>query len=75
VVQVDKRPSGGEVRVHELYGGSSVAVAVDPARAEVARAAGAAAARRLGAPPAYARVDLVLLDDGWAVGELELIEP
>ncbi|MDN4174637.1 hypothetical protein QWY28_16875 [Nocardioides sp. SOB77] len=75
VVQVDKRPSGGEVRVHELYGGSSVAVAVDPARAEVARAAVAAAARRLGAPPAYARVDLVLLDDGWAVGELELIEP
>ncbi|NHC23814.1 hypothetical protein G6553_11600 [Nocardioides sp. IC4_145] len=81
VGQVDKRPAGGEVRVHELYGGSSAAVPVDPTRAEVARAAVVAAARRLGAPPAYARVDLVLLEGqeglggGWAVSELELIEP
>ncbi|MCR6032288.1 hypothetical protein GGQ22_12685 [Nocardioides sp. zg-579] len=75
VGQVDKRPAGGEVRVHELYGGTSAAVPVDPARAELARAAVAAAARRLGSPPAYARVDLVLLEGGWAVGELELIEP
>jgi hypothetical protein len=78
VGQVDKRPAGDEVRVHELYGGSSAAVPVDPVRAEVARAAVTAAAHRLGAPPAYARVDLVLLDEpvgGWAVSELELIEP
>ncbi|MDN4162579.1 ATP-grasp domain-containing protein [Nocardioides abyssi] len=75
VGQVDKRPAGEEVRVHEVYGGSSVAVPVDPARAEVARAAVAAGGRLLGSAPAYARVDLVLLDEGWAVSELELIEP
>ncbi|WKN47949.1 RimK family alpha-L-glutamate ligase [Nocardioides sp. Arc9.136] len=75
VGQVDKRPSGSEVRVHELYGGSSVAVEVDPARADVARAAVAAAGRLLAGPPAYARVDLVQLDGAWVVSELELIEP
>lgn len=75
VGQVDKRPAGGEVRVHELYGGSSVVAPVDPARAEVARVAVAAAGRRLGRAPAYARVDLVQHDGAWVVSELELIEP
>lgn len=75
VAQVDKRPSGDEIRVHELYGGSTAAVPVDPDRAEVARAAVVAAGRRLGAAPSYARVDLVQLDGAWVVGELELIEP
>lgn len=75
VGQVDKRPAGGEVRVHELYGGSSVVAPVDPARAEVARVAVVAAGSRLGRAPAYARVDLVQLDGAWVVSELELIEP
>lgn len=75
LAQVDKRPGGAEIRVHELYGGSAVAVPVDPVRAEAARAALAAAARRLGDAASYARVDLVELDGAWAVSELELIEP
>ena len=38
--QVDKRPGGDEVRVHEEYGGSSVAVPLDPERAALAEARG-----------------------------------
>ena len=38
--QVDKRPGGDEVRVHEEYGGSSVAVPLDPERAALAEAGG-----------------------------------
>ncbi|WP_435746303.1 ATP-grasp domain-containing protein [Nocardioides sp. SYSU DS0663] len=75
VSQVDKRPAGGEIRVHELYGGHAAPAPLDPARAEVARAAVAAAAARLGAAPSYARVDLVELAGAWVVSELELIEP
>ena len=38
--QVDKRPGGDEVRVHEEYGGSSVAVPLDPERAALAERRG-----------------------------------
>lgn len=75
VAQVDKRASGGEVRVHERYGGSSHPVAIDPARAEVAAAAVREAAGLLDADLAYARVDLMEWDGRWVVSELELIEP
>ncbi len=39
VSQVDKRPGGDEVRVHEAYGGRSVAVPLDPERAALAEEA------------------------------------
>jgi len=69
LTQTDKRPGGGEIRVQEEYGGTTVAAPLDPERAALAEAAVAAAG---GA--AYARVDLMHLD-GWCVSEVELIEP
>ena len=75
VAQVDKVPAAGEVRVHELYGGRSVPVPLDPVRAGVAAEAVGAVERRTGAELAYARVDLMAWQDDWVVSELELIEP
>lgn len=78
VSQVDKRTGGDEVRVHEAYGGSSVAAPLDPERgalAEAAVAAVAAVADTQGREPAYARVDVMRWQDAWVVSELELIEP
>ncbi len=75
VVQVDKRPAPGEVRVHEEYGGSMVAVPVDGAAVEVALAAVAAAEEIVGRRLDYARVDLLEIDGKLVVGEIELIEP
>jgi glutathione synthase/RimK-type ligase-like ATP-grasp enzyme len=75
VSQVDKLAAGGEIRVHEMYGGSSRPVPLDPERAALAEAAVAAAAARWSADLAYARVDLMHWDDAWTVSELELIEP
>ena len=73
--QVDKRPGGGEVRVHEEYGGSSVAVPLDAERAALAEHAVAAVGEWFGRAPAYARIDLMRWEDAWVVSELELIEP
>lgn len=78
VAQVDKSVadgSGGEVRVHEMYGGSSRPVPLDPDRAGVAERAVRIAAALRGADLAYARVDLMLWDGAWVLSELELIEP
>ena len=75
VAQVDKLPAAGEVRVHELHGGSSRPVPLDPVRAGVAVEAVRAVQRRTGADLAYARVDLMVWRDAWVVSELELIEP
>ncbi|AIY18699.1 hypothetical protein GUY44_17295 [Pimelobacter simplex] len=75
VAQVDKVAADGEVRVHELYGGSSRPVPLDAARAAVAADAVRAAADRRGADLAYARVDLMVWEGAWVVSELELIEP
>ena len=75
VAQVDKAPAAGEVRVHELYGGHSRPVPLDPARAEVAAEAVRAVERRTGADLAYARIDLMSWEGAWVVSELELIEP
>jgi len=75
VAQVDKRAAGGEVRVHEAYGGSSVAADLDPVRAALAENAVAAVGARRGREPAYARVDVMRWEDAWVVSELELIEP
>lgn len=75
VAQVDKRPGGGEIRVHEHHGGRSARVELDPARARVAEQAVHDAAALRGADLAYARVDLMQWDGAWVVSELELIEP
>ncbi len=75
VAQVDKRAAGEEVRVHELYGGSSRPVPLDAGRAAVAEDAVRRAGRLRGADLAYARVDLMVWEEAWVVSELELIEP
>ncbi|HVK28856.1 MAG TPA: hypothetical protein VM575_10970 [Nocardioides sp.] len=75
VAQVDKVAAAGELRVHELYGGSSRPVPIDPGRARVAADAVRAVEARTGADLAYARVDLMAWQDQWVVSELELIEP
>ena len=78
VAQVDKSVADGvegEVRVHEVYGGSSRPVPLDPDRAGVAEHAVRTVAKRLDADLAYARVDLMEWDGAWVVGEIELIEP
>lgn len=75
VAQVDKVAAGEEIRVHELYGGSSHPVPLDPGRAGVAEHAVRTVAARLGADLSYARVDLMQWQDAWVVSELELIEP
>lgn len=75
VSQVDKRPGGDEVRVHELYGGGSRQGRLTPETAQLAEAAVRAAAERLGSTPSYARVDMMRWEGTLAVSELELIEP
>ena len=71
-----KRPAAGEIRVHEMYGGSTVAVQVTEEAADLARHTVAAAAGLLGRPLDYARVDQMRLADGrLAVSELEATEP
>jgi len=75
VSQVDKRPGGDEVRVHEAYGGRSVPVPLDPERAALAEEAVAVVGRLGHRVPAYARVDVMRWEDAWVVSELELIEP
>jgi glutathione synthase/RimK-type ligase-like ATP-grasp enzyme len=75
VSQVQKVPSGGDIRVNELYGGSSRAVALGTEHAALAEAAVAAAADRHGRTIDYARVDLLAYGGRLVVSELELIEP
>ena len=75
VSQVDKVVAGREIRVHELYGGSSRAVELGDEQGRLAQRAVAAAAARWGAELTYARVDMMVWDGASAVSELELIEP
>ena len=76
VAQVRKLPAGNEIRVHEAYGGSTVAVALDPEAAALARRAVEVAERVVGGTLVYARVDLLRMPDGaLAVSELEVTEP
>ena len=75
VSQVDKVVAGSEIRVHELYGGSSRAVDLGDEQGGLAERAVAAAAARWRAELSYARVDMMFWDGAWAVSELELIEP
>jgi glutathione synthase/RimK-type ligase-like ATP-grasp enzyme len=76
VSQVDKLPAGDEIRVHEHFGGSSRPVPLRDEAAELAFAAFAAAAGRLGRNLDYGRADMMRLADGTlAISELELVEP
>jgi glutathione synthase/RimK-type ligase-like ATP-grasp enzyme len=76
VAAARKRPAAGEIRVHEQYGGSTVAVPVPDEAAALARRTVAAAEGLLGQNLDYARVDAMRLADGrLAVSELEVTEP
>lgn len=76
VSAAQKRPAAGEIRVHEMYGGSTVAVALSEEARELARRTVAAAEDLLGRRLDYARVDHMRLADGrLAVSELEATEP
>lgn len=75
VAQLHKQPAGAEIRVHELYGGATREVPVEPAAAEAALAAMAATERVLGRSLDYARVDLMAHAGRLVVSEVELIEP
>ena len=76
VSQARKVPASGEIRVHEVYGGSTVETPVTDEAADLARRTVEAAGRLLGEPLDYARVDQMRLADGTlAVSELEATEP
>jgi glutathione synthase/RimK-type ligase-like ATP-grasp enzyme len=76
VSQAQKRPAPGELRVHEMYGGTTVATPVSDEAAELARRTVEAAETILGERLDYARVDQMRLADGTlAVSELEVTEP
>jgi glutathione synthase/RimK-type ligase-like ATP-grasp enzyme len=76
VSQAQKVPAAGEIRVHERYGGTTVAVEVTDEAAGLARRTVAAAEAILGERLDYARVDQMRLADGrLAVSELEATEP
>jgi glutathione synthase/RimK-type ligase-like ATP-grasp enzyme len=76
VSQAQKVPAVGEIRVHEMYGGSTVAAPVSDEAADLARRTVAAAEAILDERLDYARVDQMRLADGTlAVSELEVTEP
>jgi glutathione synthase/RimK-type ligase-like ATP-grasp enzyme len=76
VSQARKVPARGEIRVHEAYGGTTVAVPVSDEGADLARRTVRAAEALLGERLDYARVDQMRLADGTlAVSELEVTEP
>jgi Prokaryotic glutathione synthetase, ATP-grasp domain len=71
-----KRPAAGEIRVHEEYGGRTVAAELTDEKVGVSMASLRATEHRFGVPLPYARADLMRLDDGTlVVSELELVEP
>jgi glutathione synthase/RimK-type ligase-like ATP-grasp enzyme len=76
VSQAQKVPAAGEIRVHEQYGGKTVAAPLTDEAADLARRTVEAAGSLLGERLDYARVDLMRLADGTlAVSELEVTEP
>lgn len=75
VSQLRKTPPAADIRVQEEHGGATAAVPLEPGAAHLAEQAVAAAARRLGRTPSYARVDLLRWEGRLVVSELELIEP
>lgn len=76
VTQAVKRPGAGEIRVHESYGGVTVAAELGAEAAVLAVETVNAAEDLLATELPYARVDAMRLDDGrLVVGELEVTEP
>lgn len=75
VSQVDKLPSTTDIRVHEMYGGSSRPVPVDAEAAQLAIEAVATVVDVLGGELAYARVDMMRHRGRLVVSEVELTEP
>ena len=76
VSMVRKLPAGEEIRVHEHYGGTTVAVVPTEEATRLARHAVSTVELILGAPLDYARVDQMRLADGTpAISELEVTEP
>ena len=65
-----KQSAAGDWRVQSDFGGTASPIELDDQLRTIAR-------RALTAGPAttYARVDVVRIDDAWAVLELELVEP
>ncbi len=71
-----KMPAPGDIRVHEQYGGHTVAAEVTAGHGALALACVEMAQELLGCRLPYARVDQMRLADGTlAVSELEVTEP
>ncbi|RDV25509.1 hypothetical protein DXV75_09425 [Alteromonas aestuariivivens] len=66
-----KKPKHGDFRVQEEHGGALLAVEADEALRQLSHQALAA----MPASALYARVDVIRTPAGWAIMELELIEP
>jgi glutathione synthase/RimK-type ligase-like ATP-grasp enzyme len=75
VSQVEKLPAGGEVRVHEHFGGSSRPVELGEDAAALAAQAVAAVGDLLGEDIVYGRVDMMRHDGRRVVSEIEVTEP
>jgi glutathione synthase/RimK-type ligase-like ATP-grasp enzyme len=73
--QVRKLPAGEEIRVHEHFGGQTVAVPLDDEAAQVARECVKATEGLLDTTLHYARVDLMRHEGRLVVSELEVTEP
>jgi glutathione synthase/RimK-type ligase-like ATP-grasp enzyme len=75
VSQVRKVPATGEIRAHDYRGAVYLAESLGDEQATLSLAAVEAAARLAGRPLDYARVDMLLYDGRWCVGEIEAVEP
>ncbi len=75
MAQIDKLPGGHDIRVHDLYGGTSSFVELAEDTASLAERAVAVASELLATELPCARVDMFRWQEDWAVSELELIEP
>ena len=73
--QVDKWPTGDEVRVHEEFGGVSCPVPPGKATSALALRAVDVLGARFRRQLDYARVDILRHGGQWVISELELIEP
>ncbi len=76
ISQYRKVPPNGSILVHEHLGGTTYAVPLDAESTDLAIRAVEGASDLLERDLAYARVDMMRLDDGrLVVSELELVEP
>ncbi|MEO0557080.1 MAG: hypothetical protein AAF170_02735 [Bacteroidota bacterium] len=70
-----KVPASGDFRVQEEHGGEVLSVEPEASLLEATDLALAAVTEVAGETLLYARADLVRWEEGWAVMEMELIEP